>query len=457
MTWDRLLSSKRIAQHTSAPPTAHARTPYESDVDRIVFSNAFRRLSRKTQVHPLAANDHIHNRLSHSLEVARVGASLGKAVGNAIKKDLPTAIEPQDLSTIVHAACLAHDIGNPPFGHAGESAIKNWFISEGTKILPANLQDKLKTDLYNYEGNAQGFRILTQTENHFFDGGLRLTAATLGTFLKYPWTSEYRHGKFGAYLSEEEILASVAEETGMIRLGDHNWCRHPLAYLVEAADDICYGIIDLEDAVELRIISFEDAFEALSSCFDEERKIQIRNSFAPNDAYRVNLSRLRGAVMDELIFAAVEAFKDNYDSIMQGQFNGDLFSALPSNDSRRQTVQNAKALAAKRIFGTTVKVELELGSASTYACLLQNFCEAAVRCATYLSDTENTTLDWKSKLVLRLLGDHSPLVSELGSGTSWSSYSCVRRVLDFVGGMTDNYAIHIAQQIQGAGFTARKA
>jgi dGTPase len=213
MDWNRLLSSKRIGKMTPSAST-HVRSKFESDVDRIVFSSAFRRLSRKTQVHPLAVNDHIHNRLSHSLEVARVGASLGKAVGLKIKNELPQTVDPSDLATIVHAACLAHDIGNPPFGHAGESAIKNWFVSEGPQILKnADLSQVQKNDLYHYEGNAQGFRILTQTENHFLSGGLQLTAATLGTFLKYPWTSEHRteKDKFGAFLSEASILGPAQE------------------------------------------------------------------------------------------------------------------------------------------------------------------------------------------------------------------------------------------------------
>jgi dGTPase len=458
MQWKQLLSDKRLGKKDQNQITTNGRSKFDSDVDRIVFSSAFRRLSRKTQVHPLAPNDHVHNRLSHSLEVARVGASLGKALGESVKvrKDLPENIHASDLATIVHAACLAHDIGNPPFGHAGESAIKNWFLIEGPSVLGKSALDHAhKDDLYHFEGNAQGLRIITQTENHLFNGGLQLTAATLGTFLKYPWTIKRNKEKFGAFLSEERILNDIAKETGLIPNSTGGWHRHPLAYLVEAADDICYGIIDLEDAVELRIISFSEVLEVLAICLDSKQLAQIKSSFHQPEAYRVNLSRLRGAVLDVLIAGAIKAFDIAYDDIMEGKFDGDLFAALPEEDSCRHTVHAAKELAKRKIFGDSQKVEIELGSSYTFSCLLEHFCEAALRCSAHLSDQERTVIDWKSKLVLRLLGDHSPLVSTRADNENWNDYNCVRRVLDFVSGMTDNYAIHIAQQIQGAGFIGR--
>src|SRR3989344_52335 len=454
MDWAKLLSQKRVGKKEQSTPPSNGRTKYESDVDRIVFSGAFRRLSRKTQVHPLAPNDHVHNRLTHSLEVARVGAALGQAFGRSRKEELPENIQPADIGTIVHAACLAHDIGNPPFGHAGESAIKNWFTNEGPKILEKSaLDDFHKDDLYHYDGNAQGFRIITQTENHLFDGGLQLTAATLGTFLKYPWTIKQNKKKFSSFFSDSGILRTVATETGLISRSDGSWCRHPLAFLVEAADDICYGIIDLEDAVELKIVSFDEVFDVLTTCFENERKEHIKATFSHPDAYRLNLSRLRGAILDELIAAAIEAFDTAYEEIMSGQFTGEIFGALPNDDPRRRIVQSAKDLANRKIYGDSKKVEIELGSSSTFACLLTTFCGAALRCSAHLNDPRRTTVDWKSKLVLRLLGDHSPLVATRADGDNWNDYQCIRRVLDFVGGMTDNYAIYVAQQIQGAGFT----
>lgn len=223
--------------------------------------------------------------------------------------------------------------------------------------------------------------------------------------------------------------------------------------MAEAADDICYGIIDLEDAVELKIIPFSEVFDVLTSSLEQEEKDLIKSTFSQTEAYRVNLTRLRGAVFDKLINGAVEAFETAHDDIMRGQFSGDLFSALGNDDPRKHIVRAAKELANRKIYGDMKKVEVELGSSSTYACLLDTFCRAALRCSAHLSNPSNTSVDWKSKLVLRLLGDHSPLVSKRGDGESWNDYECIRRVLDFVGGMTDNYAIYVAQQINGAGFT----
>lgn len=454
MEWKKLLSKKRIGDPHPAIKASFGRTEFQVDIDRIIFSSVFRRMSKKTQVHPLAPNDHIHNRLTHSLEVARVGAALGQALGHSSKISLPEDILPSDIGNIVHAACLAHDMGNPPFGHAGESSIKNWFSSYGDKILEHSaLEQSYKDDLFHFDGNAQGFRIITQTDNHVFAGGQRLTAATLGTFLKYPWTTKENKKKFGAFVSEYNILKNVAEETGLIPKNEGGWCRHPLAFLTEAADDICYGIIDLEDAVELKIISFSEVFDVLTSSLELEEKDLIKSTFSQAEAHRVNLTRLRGAVFDKLINGAVEAFETAHDDIMRGQFSGDLFSALASDDPRKHIVRAAKELANRKIYGDMKKVEVELGSSSTYASLLDTFCRAALRSSAHLSNPGNTSVDWKSKLVLRLLGDHSPLVSKRDDGESWNDYECIRRVLDFVSGMTDNYAIYVAQQINGAGFT----
>jgi dGTPase len=239
MDWKKLLSQKRLGRESQPIQIRPGRTEFESDVGRISFSSAFRRLARKTQVHPLAPNDHVHTRLTHTLEVAYVGRTLGKELGSKIAKELPKGFTADDLGTIVHAACLAHDLGNPPFGHGGEEGMIYWFETNGPNFF-RNLSPEHKRDLIAVEGNAQGFRTIAQTENHLFDGGLQLTYATLGTFHKYPWTSRNGYKKFGSFLSEERILDAVCNELGLIQTGPSSWCRHPLAHLVEAADDICY-------------------------------------------------------------------------------------------------------------------------------------------------------------------------------------------------------------------------
>jgi len=210
MEWSRLLSAKRFRD--GAPrPAEDGRSEFQKDYDRVVFSRAFRRLQGKTQVHPLPENDHVHTRLTHTLEVASVGRSLGTRAGLKIAKagNLPDGMTPQDVGAILQAACLAHDIGNPPFGHAGEYAIRGWFQQNPGYL--GGLSDVQKLDLQNFEGNAQGLRILTQLEGHLFDGGLRPTFATLGAFIKYPWSSAHAASidkkKFGFFSNRERSYA----------------------------------------------------------------------------------------------------------------------------------------------------------------------------------------------------------------------------------------------------------
>ncbi len=315
-------------------------------MDRLAFSSSFRRLGRKTQVHPMAANDHVHTRLTHSLEVSRVGNALGKALGQrlAAENKLKPDIGPSDLGAVVQAACLAHDLGNPPFGHAGEDAIIHWF-DQNRAMLPNYLDEDRRHDLTSFEGNAQGFRVITQLENHIFAGGLRLTYATLGAFQKYPWSSREREKKFGAFISEVEILDRVFTELEIPKIGGR-WARHPLAFLVEAADDICYGIIDIEDAVELRIIPFDRALEVLLGPFNDEEKAAIKATLGEPSMHRVNFARIRGRVFDREISGAIDAFIANHDKIMLGQLSGSLFDKLPEGDGRRKLSRKLKSLDA---------------------------------------------------------------------------------------------------------------
>lgn len=453
MKWESLLSRKRLGRETEALVVPGGRSAFDSDVDRIIFSGAFRRLSRKTQVHPLAANDHVHTRLTHSLEVARVGNALGKELGSRIRTELPAGISPSDLGVVVHAACLAHDLGNPPFGHAGEEAMAHWFEVNGPRLF-GSLSKDYKHDLISFEGNAQGFRVLTQTENHLFKGGLQLTYATLGTFLKYPWSSRKAVKKFGAFLTEEGILNQVAEDLGLLNKGRNQWSRHPLAHLVEAADDICYGIIDLEDAVELQILPYQEVEELLLSNFSPDERARIKQSLGPKESHRVNLARLRGPIFDSVVAGAIDGFMNGYERIMNGQFDSEVFELLEVTDPRRSLISRAKKLSAEKVFQDQKKVEIEIGSYATFECLLESFCRAALDRAQHLrSPKGEVSLGWKSNLVLKLLTDHAPSDDNAPPGTSWSSYQCLRRVIDFVSGMTDNYAIYIAKQLQGMGFS----
>lgn len=448
MEWNRLLSVERLGRESETLQPRPGRSQFESDVGRITFSSPFRRLGRKTQVHPLAPNDHVHTRLTHSMEVAYVGRGLGKELASRIRKDLPKQYTADDLGTIVQAACLAHDLGNPPFGHGGEEGMSHWFQTNGPALFK-NLSEDHKRDLIAVEGNAQGFRIVAQIENHVFRGGLHLTYATLGAFHKYPWTIRKGQRKFGVFLSEEEFLNRVAEKLGLISTGHSSWCRHPLAHLVEAADDICYSIIDLEDAVELKILSFDEVSEFFLKAFERTEREKIQSSFVPGNSHRINFARLRGHVFDKAISTAIDTYMKAYPQIMAGKYDGNIFDLLDHDHPAFKMVYGAKALGRKRVYTDIKKIEMEIGCYATFDTLLTEFCNAALNQADVLnSKGGEASLTWKSGHLMQLLGDHGPTMSYAPPG-GWTPYQCLRRVIDFVTGMTDNYAVYLAGQLRG--------
>jgi dGTPase len=280
MDWAHLISAERF----KAPAEAERqRSPFQRDSDRIVFSAAFRRLQDKTQVHPFPDSDYVRRRLTHSLEVSCVGRSLGTELGNYLVKQNPALISnisekatlPFDLGQIVANACLAHDIGNPPFGHAGEKAIGSWFKEQLPSAFKTDLTDEQRADLYRFEGNAQGFRLLTRLQDFRGEGGLRLTYATLATFTKYP-TSSLKTGssyigakKHGFFADDVNHFAEIAKAIGLNKY-THGWRRHSLVFLMEAADDICYRVIDVEDAFKLNRLSFKEAEDLFRAIFPSE-------------------------------------------------------------------------------------------------------------------------------------------------------------------------------------------
>jgi dGTPase len=434
MQWQNLLTPKRYG-HEDLPQEI-GRSHFHKDHDRIIFSSAFRRLGRKTQVHPLALNDHIHTRLTHSIEVGSIGRTLGIRVGELIHQELPDTISPHDIGMIVQSACLAHDIGNPPFGHAGEYAIRDWFKQPAGERLLDTLTLEQKLDIQTFEGNAQGFRVVTTIENHLYDGGLRLTYPTLGALIKYPWLSSKAtsKGKFSCYLTELSFMQKLAGELGLIKLAENHWCRHPLAYLMEAADDICYAILDLEDAMELNILSFDRIKPILQKlCGDLAFDDSIFHSQASS---RRKLSALRGKAMENMVESAINAFMSNYAAIMSGQYAGELLSDGDANVS--EGLNEAKEMARSEIFPDTRKTELEVGAYSSLGILLDSFCQAV-----YEQHHKGTRkLSYRSEKILSLMGIHAPQAV-------WQLYKSYMRVLDFISGMTDNYAAYLAQQIGG--------
>lgn len=431
MQWTQLLDPQRLGapRRSASEP---ARSPFHKDHDRIIFSGSFRRLGRKTQVHPLVRNDHIHTRLTHSLEVACVGRSLGMRVGDSLRQVLPAWAHPADLGVIVQAACLAHDIGNPPFGHAGEYAIRDWFGQPEQAHLLTPLTELERQDLLTFEGNAQGLRVVTQVEYNQFDGGMRLTYATLGAMLKYPWTvaDAGSKGKFSAYQSEAGFLQEIAQRLGLIQLDTWRWARHPLVYLVEAADDICYALLDLEDGLEMEILSFNEVAELLISIGEGAPADYTRLASASR---RRRIAALRGHAMEKMIDAVTLAFTQQQQALLAGEPIGDLIDLCPAPVA--EGIHQAKRLARERIFQNQRKAKMEIGAFTTLGTLLDTFMSAC-----FALDGPN--LSYKNQRVLALIGENIP-------ETSWPLYQRYRRALDYIGGMTDQYAVDVAQEMSG--------
>lgn len=449
MNWNQLLCEdrlgSRIAKHEEG------RSPFHSDHDKIIFSGAFRRLARKTQVHPLATNDHIHNRMTHSLEVACVGRTLGIRVGQALKDkgDLPLHILPTDIGDIVQATCLAHDIGNPPFGHTGEDAIRNWFQKEGAEFLQDLLPSE-RDDIRVFEGNAQGLRVLTTSEYHQYHDGMRLTYATLASSIKYPWTSSPtvlgqrpKNAKYGIFQSELNYFHEIAQKTGLIERGSDWYCRHPLVYLMEAADDFCYGIIDLEDGLEMGILNWNEIYELLHPVIADSAQLADLERLLKkvNDGRKPAL--VRGKVIDAFINSGSAAFIKHQDAFLRGEVEGDLISLC---DPRvRDAVQAAKDLAKRKIFNHSRRVELEIGAYAVIGTLLNTICSAV-----YASLGDQSQMTYKDNRVMALIGENNfhPCVSKREQNYK---YLALMAVIDYISGMTDNYATNLAKQFNGMG------
>lgn len=429
LSWDSLLSAKRYSHPLDRDPM---RSDFHRDYDRIVFSTAFRRLGRKTQVHPFSVNDHVHSRLTHSIEVSSVGRSLAMTVYHRIRDALPAPINEHHFGTIVQSACLAHDIGNPPFGHAGEAAIRDWFRKNRGGAPFASVGDRDMADFENFDGNAQGFRILSKLEYHFLDGGMRLTAATLASMIKYPRLASYG-APTSVFCSEADLFRETCLILGLPEIADGQWVRHPLSYLVEAADDICYAILDLEDAIELGILSFGDVQGIFSHLCNQD--VDVAHEFKANqNNFRDFLSSIRGFAIQNLIEDVADIFTAHYEEIMRGKLTKSLL-ALGRTDPI-VGIRQAKKLGEERIYPDRRKTELEVGSYTTISTVLEAFISGVHEFQVSGPKT------YRADRIMRLIG-------RAKIGQSVNAAEAYHQVLDFVSGMTDNYATYLARQIGG--------
>lgn len=416
------------------------RSSFHKDYDRLIFSNSFRRLSKKTQVHPLSNNDHVHNRLTHSLEVASVGRSLGLRAGEILKRT-NDEINPYDIGYIVQTACLAHDIGNPPFGHAGEEVIKDWFKRNKKKDFLKDLKKKELNDFIHLDGNAQSFRIVSQLENNQFKGGMNLTFATLGTLIKYPYSSseckKIGKSKFNFFQSEKDFFEILFNELNL-KKKDGSYLRHPFSYLMEVADDICYGLLDLQDAFELDIISLEETDEVFKLILG---KSKVEDSYKRGYTDKQILSRHVALSVNELTNHAMDKFEENLEHIFSKNQKKDLTSYF-DDKSLLEGLDKSKKLGSERIFNESRKVELELGAYNILETILDNLIPATYDLYKCKDEKE---LSFKNKRALQLMSNDRP-------EKTYNLYNMYQRVIDYIVGMTDNYAKHVAHQLIGMGY-----
>nr|WP_253338845.1 deoxyguanosinetriphosphate triphosphohydrolase [Neisseria sp. HSC-16F19] len=444
MNWSQLLSTQRFKirngeiMPTVTPSTREGaealRTDFHIDYDRVVFSGAFRRLGRKTQVHPFAEHDHTHNRLTHSVEVASVGRSLGNRVGVMMQAGgvLPTGNLPSDIGAVVQVACLAHDFGNPPFGHTGEDALRDWFRDPQHAHYLEALSERERNDVETYEGNAHSLRLVAGLEMYRNEGGMRLTAATIGALLKYPWTSVHPRGrqKFNIYQTELPFIEQVASVLGLPEHGAQHWARHPLSYLMEAADDICYALLDLEDAVEIGLLQDLEVESILSELVSAENTWQAQSS-------RQRCAMLRGMAIGRAIDDVAQTFMTHHDALLAGEFQGKDLLAFASPQVQNSLAE-AKELARTRVFRHQSKLMTEIAAFPCLGSILGLLVPAAHAFVTH------GRLSARQELALDLLRDE-PL--EHGD----SLYLAYMKILDFVGGMTDNSAARLAREVSGIG------
>lgn len=448
LDWNLLLSEKRLGfEEDSTEASNTVRSQFQRDYDRIIFSSPFRRLQNKTQVFPLPGSVFVHNRLTHSLEVASVGRSLGNIVANGLRerKVVDQSRLLDDIGAIVSTACLAHDLGNPPFGHSGEKAISKYFVEENTLRFSELFTPAQYKDLTNFEGNANALRLLTNQFTGRRKGGFGLTYSAIATLMKYPCTSpslgspESPYKKYGVFQTEVSVLDCVMSELKIPELvpGKHLYARHPLVFMVEAADDICYQIVDIEDAHRLGILSTERTRELLLHFFDpvvDKKNLDNIHRLLRNiDDENEQTTILRSRVINKLIDDVARVFWDNYDDMMNCSYHSNLVDDIDS--CTRSAMEEVKKVAQSKIYNARSVIEIQVAGHKILGELLYDFVHAALN---------NNSLYTTQLLLLR----PSQLVCKTND-----PFDQVMSVVDFIAGMTDIYALELYRKIKGISFS----
>ena len=439
MEWIKLISNKRFGQEHKHAERHDDRSEFKRDYDRLIFSSAFRRLQNKTQVFPLPGSIFVHNRLTHSLEVASVGMSIGNDISRRVIQKRPELKETlvEEIGTIVSAACLAHDLGNPPFGHSGEKAIQTFFSEGPGQKIKSMVSSEFWDDITHFEGNANAFRILTHRFKGRRQGGFVMTYSMLASIVKYPFASclAGNHGKFGFFASEAESYRKIADELGIFCKSAPGeplkYARHPLVYMVEAADDICYEIMDIEDSHKLKILSFAETEHLLLSFFDEDIQQKIRQRIIDEELTDENekVVYMRASVIGKLENECVAAFLAHEEEILAGTFEGSLIDHI--YERQKKAYKECEKISYSKIYQSKPVLDIELSGYRIMATLMEVFVEAAVNPSRFYS-----------KQLLRRVSSQYDIENE-------NLEERIMAVIDYISGMTDIYALDIYQKING--------
>ncbi|MCX4264332.1 MAG: dNTP triphosphohydrolase [Muribaculaceae bacterium] len=444
MNWTTLINDKRFGlEDYHDPKKNRTRTDFRRDYDRLVFSSPFRRLQNKTQVFPLPGSIFVHNRLTHSMEVACVGKSMADNIALALRQKYADGNHVSEhfdhLGDIVAAACLAHDLGNPPFGHSGEKAIGTFF-SEGAGLrLRGSFTEAQWFDLTRFEGNANAFRLLTHQFKGRRKGGFAMTYSTLASIVKYPFESSLStKGKFGFFTSEKEDYVRVAEELGIKRLSGDNeplrYARHPLVYIVEAADDICYEVMDIEDAHKLKILSTPEVIELLLNYFGPDKRAHMCDVMKHVDDPNEKIAYLRSCVVGALVEECAKTFIENEDAILEGSFDGSLIKHI--RQLEREAYRMCNEVSWNKIYRSAEVVDIELAGNRIITFLLEHLVEAIL----------NPELNYSRLLLAKFPAQYDV--------TAPTQFGRIQAVLDHVSAMTDVYALDLYRKLNGMSLPA---